>query len=216
MLGFLLHISLGELLGLGSIFPFSLPIAIFPDDDSPLRDAYAWEIVILSLVLPYLCRRDLRGWGALWVNKVDIGLLIALPVGAFMASFLGEMLIDQLLGTSAWTPTDDIRSDLNEQSANPLSLFLYALTPTCIAPVVEELVFRGLLYTHIRAKMGPLPTILITGALFGLLHGGPLPYAVSIVLSGIIYGIVREKTGGITAHVAAHLLNNVIATLSLL
>ena len=79
--------------------------------------------------------------------------------------------------------------------------------------MVEELVFRGWLYAHLRARFRALPTIVLTGALFGLLHGGPPGYALSIAISGMIYGALREWTGGIVAPTATHILNNTIATL---
>lgn len=217
VLGFLLHILLGELLGVGSIFPFALPIAIFDGAAAtPLLDAYAFEVVIFCLLIPYLCRRDISGAAALWLNRIDPGRVAALAAGAFLVSYLGGFLIDAVLGVADWTPDDDIRQDFDSQGDSPIGYFLYAMVPVTIAPVVEELVFRGLLFTHIRSKLGPVPTIAISGALFGLLHGGPPSYAASIVLSGIVFGLLRERTGGVTVPIAAHLLNNAIATLSIL
>jgi len=215
LLGLALHVALGTLLGYGSILPFELPqLALFNGAGLPSAlDEYAWELVILSFLLPYLCRRDIAGREALWLDRTDWSLVLVLVIGAFMLSILAEFAIDGLLPTYDSSPDDSIRAGLIYLSSTPLDLALYATCISLVGPVVEELVFRGWLYAHLRARLGALPTIVLTGALFGLLHGGPPGYAISIVMSGMIYGALRELTGGIVAPTATHTLNNTIATL---
>lgn len=207
--------ALGILFGYGSILPFDLPqLSLFGETALPSAlDEYAWEVVILSALLPYLCRRDVAGRDALWIDRTDWSLVLVLVIGAFMLGILADFAIESLLPTPGSTPDDGIRAELGDLRYTPLDFALYATCISLVGPVVEELVFRGWLYAHLRAHLGALPTILLTGALFGLLHGGPLGYAISIAVSGMIYGALREWTGGIVAPTATHILNNTIATL---
>jgi membrane protease YdiL (CAAX protease family) len=215
LLGLALHVALGTLLGYGSILPIDLSqLSLFDGVVLPSAlDEYAWELVILSALLPYLCRHDIAGREALWIDRTDWSLILVLVIGAFMLDIVSEFAIDGLLPTPSSTPDENIREGLGDLRDAPLDLALYAACISLVGPVVEELVFRGWLYTHLRARLPALPTIVLTGALFGLLHGGPLAYALSIVVSGMIYGALREWTGGIVAPTATHILNNTIATL---
>ena len=89
----------------------------------------------------------------------------------------------------------------------------YMLAFTCLvvlAPIAEELLFRGWLYGKLRARMAALPAILITSVLFGIMHGqanvGVVVFALSVVMC-----ISRELTGTIWAGILIHMIKNGIA-----
>jgi membrane protease YdiL (CAAX protease family) len=81
-----------------------------------------------------------------------------------------------------------------------------------VAPLVEETVFRGYLYPLFAKSLGILPGILITGALFGLMHGAQLGWTWGLVglltLVGVIFTFVRARTGTVVASFLLHLGNN--------
>ena len=58
-----------------------------------------------------------------------------------------------------------------------------------IAPLVEETVFRGYLYPIFAKSLGVLPGILITGVLFGLMHGSQLGWTWGLVLLLTFVGV---------------------------
>src|ERR1700674_6052583 len=68
-----------------------------------------------------------------------------------------------------------------------------------VAPLVEETVFRGYLYPLFAKSLGVLPGILITGVLFGLMHGSQLGWTWRLVLLltlvGVIFTFARARTG---------------------
>ena len=83
------------------------------------------------------------------------------------------------------------------------------------APLSEELLFRGWLYTGIRAKLPAWPTILITAALFALVH---LPQGLEDVFAaalplGVIAGYLRERTGSVKSTIPLHILANAAASI---
>ena len=84
-----------------------------------------------------------------------------------------------------------------------------------VAPVAEELIFRGWLYAKLRAKipgkhLSLVLSVLLVSVLFGLLHGqwnvGVNVFAMSIVLCGL-----REVTGTVYSGILLHILKNTIA-----
>ncbi|MCH8551676.1 MAG: CPBP family intramembrane metalloprotease [Natronospirillum sp.] len=96
-----------------------------------------------------------------------------------------------------------------------LGLFL---TFVVVAPVIEELVFRGYLFTAWRkTRLGLWGTVLLTSLIFSLVHAAQYSWLILIYLFvfSIILGLAREKTGSIWTPAILHVLNNAIAMVSL-
>ena len=100
------------------------------------------------------------------------------------------------------------------------ALLLMAMA-VLIAPLVEETVFRGYLYPLFAKSLGVVPGILITGLLFGLMHGSQLGWTWSLVLLltfvGVIFTFARARTGTVLASFLMHLgYNSMIAVSSII
>ena len=89
------------------------------------------------------------------------------------------------------------------------------LSITIMAPLVEELLFRGAIQGHLlRRGIKPLSAILISSAIFGLIHMNPIqiPFAFAI---GLIFGWLYYRTGSLVPGIIGHFINNSIATLQM-
>ena len=87
-------------------------------------------------------------------------------------------------------------------------------TMVFLAPIVEELVFRGYLFQAWRNSwLGLWGTILLTSVLFTLIHAGQYPALVLGMLFcfSLLLGVAREKTGSVFVPMAIHAVNNFIA-----
>ena len=98
---------------------------------------------------------------------------------------------------------------------------LFIAMAVLIAPLVEETLFRGYLYPLFARSFGVWPGILLTGLLFGMMHGAQLGWTWSLVsvlvLVGIIFTIVRAKTGSVFASFMMHLgYNSLISIVALI
>jgi hypothetical protein len=105
---------------------------------------------------------------------------------------------------------------IQEILKNRSSAMLLMAMAVLIAPLVEETVFRGYLYPLFAKSFGILPGILLTGVLFGLMHGAQLAWTWGIVglliLVGIIFTFARAHTGTVLASFLLHLgYNSTIA-----
>lgn len=79
-----------------------------------------------------------------------------------------------------------------------------------VAPLFEEIFFRGFLYRILRGRMGLWPALVIGGSLFGAVHltsGGPLAVALIAPL-GFLLCLIYERSGSIYPCIALHALNN--------
>ncbi len=79
-----------------------------------------------------------------------------------------------------------------------------------IAPLVEEMIFRGWLYGKMRSKMSALPAILLVSLLFGIVHG-QWNVGVVVFMMSIAMCIMRELTGTIWGGMLIHIIKNGIA-----
>jgi membrane protease YdiL (CAAX protease family) len=93
-----------------------------------------------------------------------------------------------------------------------------ALGGLAIQTFAEEFVFRGYLTQGLLiATRRTLPTVLISGVLFGAMHiPNGLPQAVSATVFGFVLAWLAIKTGGIAFTYGLHLANNVFAAVVLI
>jgi membrane protease YdiL (CAAX protease family) len=91
-----------------------------------------------------------------------------------------------------------------------LLLVTGALIVIAVAPVCEELFFRGFVFRVLRMRMGFWAAALIDGVLFGLVHGVNIVLPVLAVL-GVVLCWVYERTGSLFASIAIHAFNNMVS-----
>ncbi len=151
-------------------------------------------------------KRDELGLHGLptWTDVLlsPIGLIVSLIAGAVLTALL--MLI---MPQVDWQQTQDVGF------SGLYALGDYMVAFICIvvlAPVAEEIMFRGWLYGKLRGRLSAVPAILITSALFGIMHGqmnvGVVVFAMSVVMC-----ISRELTGTIWAGILIHMIKNGLA-----
>jgi len=81
------------------------------------------------------------------------------------------------------------------------------LTVVVAAPLAEEGMFRGVLYSSLRSRIGAIGAIAITSVLFGLVHLDPL-VAPMLILVGIATAILRELTDSLWPPAILHAIVN--------
>ncbi len=80
-----------------------------------------------------------------------------------------------------------------------------------LAPLAEELVFRGWLYTALRARWRFLPSFLLTAAAFTAIHWDPgHRHMLRVLPLALAVGLLRELTGSIRPTIALHAAYNLV------
>ncbi len=96
------------------------------------------------------------------------------------------------------------------QGANRGPRLVIALMTVLVAPMVEEVMFRGLLFRALRARTGFWGAGLISAALFALIHLEPL-HCLQLTALGLALAWVYERTGSLWPAVFLHTAQNLLA-----
>ena len=98
---------------------------------------------------------------------------------------------------------------IDEFFRTPAEAWLLAIFGTTVAPLLEELFFRGFLYPVLARWLGVLAAILLTGIAFGAIHGDQLKYSWGPVVLIVVVGIVLTAVRAIGKSVASTFLMHV-------
>jgi membrane protease YdiL (CAAX protease family) len=103
-------------------------------------------------------------------------------------------------------PTHPIAGMLAQASTAEI-LVLISLA-TVWAPVVEELMFRGAFYHHLRGRWGTVVSATFVGVIFAAIHPQGLLAIPALASIGVSLALLREWRGSIVPSIAAHAVNN--------
>lgn len=131
-------------------------------------------------------------------------LLLAGPVLLVCVEFVIEPFIALLpIGESLF----DLMKNIKDM---PVTFFFLAVVA---APVLEEIMFRGIILEGYLKNYKPWTAILVSAFIFGLIHGN-LAQGVNAFALGILFGWFYWKTSSILLVIFLHFVNNVIAFVS--
>lgn len=80
-----------------------------------------------------------------------------------------------------------------------------------IGPVIEELIFRGLIYNELKEKYPVMKSILITTILFAIMHANIVQVIYTFAM-GFIFIYVYEKTNNLKSSILLHMASNLTTT----
>lgn len=139
-----------------------------------------------------------------------VTLALALPV-LTLASLIWTSLLRAVGLPDA--PQDLIA--IFDGTQNPAVLVAMLLVACVLAPLNEELIFRGVIYRFCRQRFGRGLALGVSGVLFGALHQNWAGF-VPLALLGVALALAYERTGDLRVPVLAHALFNVNTVLVVL
>jgi membrane protease YdiL (CAAX protease family) len=136
--------------------------------------------------------------------------LIAIAV--LIVFLLGYDGLTYLLGRDIVTP---FQVDTYRTARDSGTLSLLWLTFVFVAPVAEEIIFRGFLYRGwVRSERSTIPSILIISALFAAVHVQYDWFGIlQVFFIGLLLAIARWRTGSTLVTILMHVLANLWATI---
>jgi len=173
------------------------------------------------LLFLYVTLSLLRGqpfWSAMGWRKI-LPKEPGLPKAPLAYFFTGCGLSILVFGLTALVKPPE-NTPIEEVFKFKETAMLFVAMAVLVAPLVEETVFRGYLYPMFARWFGVGPSIIVTGILFGLMHGPQVGEAKSIIVLltfvGIVFTFVRSRTGSVFASYLMHLGYNSLIGLSMI
>jgi membrane protease YdiL (CAAX protease family) len=138
------------------------------------------------------------------VGRVTLALVAVSTVGDLVLDYVGSRL--------GFAPhwSDGFQEGL--VWGTPGEVAVDVLDGCVLAPILEELLFRGILYGTLRLRSGPAASTLVSAGIFALAHGYGAVGFVSVLMSGVLWAVAYERTRSLVPGILAHAANNVQAT----
>jgi membrane protease YdiL (CAAX protease family) len=107
---------------------------------------------------------------------------------------------------------DDLPAELGAHSST-LALVAVAVLVCVMAPIAEELFFRGFVFTAFRGVLGLPVAAILTGVIFGAIHlgGTDIEFIVPLAVFGALLCLLYARTGSLLPCIVLHALNNGLA-----
>lgn len=140
-------------------------------------------------------------------KKLSIPAWLGLLAICFALTYVGSLIGSAVNSIIEVFTGEPVRNDLNELTTNT-PLWANLLFLGILAPIMEEIFYRKLVIDRLTV-FGDLPAILISGLLFGLIHGnfGQFFYAAIV---GVVFGFIYLRTGRLRYSIALHMAINLI------
>ncbi len=160
----------------------------------------------------FLLRLRGNSWDAVglrWVGVRPLLTMLPLFAGVYLMNLLVAYLVTRVVGQYENPQIAELAPG-GELALRDLLWLLIAAA--VIAPLAEELLFRGVLYRYLRGRMRVWLSALISAALFAVVHFIPLLLP-GLFITGIVLALVAERYNSIIPSIVLHALNNATSLL---
>lgn len=167
------------------------------------------EIVFLIPVWAFALRRPGVSWRDLGLRgfRPLTGCLAA--IGFLYLSFSVNVLWGLVLRWLGWPGQPDVRLLFG---SGPLGLGLAFVSAGIVAPLAEEVFFRGFAFPPLRRRLGLWPAIIVNAALFTALHFTPTVFP-PLFLLGVLFCLLYTHTGSLWPGIILHASVNTFSLL---
>lgn len=202
----------------------ALPVATQPFD--AIDPLYKFGVLLpaqqVALLLALIFVSRVKGRGSL---RADFGLRLrpadgrALLAGAGLELVLAASVLPLLALNDGGQERQQLLVDLGK-TRGFLPVALFVVGAVVMAPLVEELLYRGLLLRALLRRMGPGTAVFVSALVFSAVHflGGDadaLQFLPAIAGLGLVLGIVAVRTGSLSLPILIHAGFNLTTTLLL-
>lgn len=142
-------------------------------------------------------------WFRLWLEPALFGVGFILP--AFGLHYISQTVLTQL----GHEPVVQQAVQMVMATEHPVEVGLQIISVVIMAPIAEELLFRGILFNTIKHAGYPLAGMFASAALFALVHGS-MALMLPLFVMGFALAWVYEKSGSIIAPIVMHATFNAI------
>jgi len=180
----------------------------------------------------FIFKQDKLAFGKLWKDKNQSPSSIAkdFGIGAFtwilsfpIVTVIGNMIDTALKSLIQFEPFEQNAVKFVKVAIKSSLSFTFAfLCVLILAPLVEEFLFRGVLQTYFKKRVGPKAAILLSALIFALFHYSighglsNVSLILSLMILGTFLGFLYERQRSLWAPLGLHIAFNAISALRIL
>lgn len=166
-----------------------------------------------------ICRRPLEAIGLTKKSFIP-NILLAIPFSVLL-SVIGELSERLAISVASYIFSSDaieylvekehesFKSLLPSAPQEPI-MILVVFATIILAPIAEEIFFRGVLYTALKRRFGIILGIIFSAVAFAVVHGSAIQIF-PLFLIGLALALIYEKSGLLLPSIATHSLFNAIS-----
>lgn len=172
--------------------------AVFPSAAGSVAVGTVGQIIMLPLLLWLLNRENMLRSTFEWKHAPLIDVILPAAAGAVIGAAV------------TWAVTSFISADadfIQAQEAYGKNIALTAVSSVILAPLMEELLFRALMYRRLEGLSGSVPAVIISSLFFAAGHAS----AVQVIygfLMGVIFALQYRKRRTVFAPAVMHMTAN--------
>lgn len=169
-------------------------------------------LLITAMLLVHLRNREKRvSIGLFSPSQLGVAKTVAVSVALWVCATGVSFLYSRYVvpGTQLQSVTRNLIASIPTDFVHQLLLFLVI---TVFAAISEELIFRGLLQNALTKHLGSAWAIVLASTAFALVHF-QLHALPVLILMGMTFGYLYQRTGSLLVNVVVHSLNNAAALL---
>ncbi len=176
-----------------------------------MLDTLFIDIVAVFIVFYFVVIKYKEGFKSLglrlrnFLSNVLSGItayILILPV--LLAMLLLSAWVSNLLG---YTPPPQPVFEMFMKEGRSRVLFFLTIFVSFLGPVIEELFFRGFMYSAIKKRTGIIAAAFLSAAIFSALHTNIVGFLPIMVL-GALLAYLYETTGSLIASMTVHIIHN--------
>ncbi|MDD5495805.1 MAG: CPBP family intramembrane metalloprotease [Candidatus Omnitrophica bacterium] len=112
-----------------------------------------------------------------------------------------------IINITKYVPEKQAVVEMFMKEKNTAFLIYSGIFTSLIGPLIEELFFRGFMYSAFKKYIGIFWAMLFTSVVFAVLHTNVVGF-VPIVILGMLLAYLYEKTGSLVSSVTVHVIHN--------
>jgi len=142
-------------------------------------------------------------------GRISVGSTLIIAVGTILvASLFNYIYATHVI--SGMPMQDDMAKMLASIPRTPLNIGVGVFAIAIAAPLIEELLFRGLLQKSLMQYVPAWGAIMLSAFVFAAVHMQPLAMPALMAL-GAAFGLIYHITGSLRTTIILHMLNNILA-----
>jgi membrane protease YdiL (CAAX protease family) len=138
-----------------------------------------------------------------------MGIIRPISMNAVLGMFSLLMIIDQGLRLAMGSDgSNEPGGGLSLGDAGGWGLAFSVISACLLAPIAEEIIYRGVLFRSCRNRVGVIPAALLSAVIFAILHFYDGYGLASVAIFGFSCALLYSGTGSLATVIALHMLYN--------